>query len=301
MNFKKYTSISLLTVIVFALYSCNNIAEQQQIQINNLQKKLLTKDSLVNVLSKNLDNSDDKIKNSRAKISTLESQLNAETLISFIDKSTPIINTKNFIEISFKSLELENINILTSLWSGGQFVNKKNLGKLDPILDNFSIINYIWSSIDRSPENLKKVITPSEKQVLYLLFKNNTLYEDSGISSIVKALITSYTEVKNNEYIRYEDDLTNKMYSQNTYSDNYWEVYEEIDNTISAFASEKVKSILSDENYSPRNDQGSRLSNRIFFVYSFWIRRFKEKNQTLVYELLKDFHQNVSKENSNSF
>ena len=301
MNFRKHISKLYLIVVLFALYSCNNKTEEQQLQINKLQKQLTAKDSIINVISGDLDKSNHKIENSSAEILTLENQINAETLISFTDESAPIINTKNFIKFAFKSHDLENTNIMSSIWWKGAFINSKQFGKPRLALDEFSIINYIWSSIDRSPENLKKLITPKEKQVLYLIFKNNNLYKDSGASSIVKALLTAYTEVENNESIRYENDLTSKMYSQVQYADNYWDVYEEIENTINDFASEEVKGILSDENYSPKKGQESKLSNRVFFVYSFWIRRYKEKNQTLVYELLKELHQNVSNESPNSF
>lgn len=301
MNFKKHISRLFLIVLLFALYSCNNKTEEQQLQINNLQRQLTAKDSIINVISGDLDKSNYKIENSNAEILTLENQINAETLISFTGEYTPIINTKNLIKFAFKSHDLDNINIMTSIWSSEALVNRQILGKINPTLDKFSVLNHIWSSVDRSPENLKKLITPKEKQVLYLLFKNNNLYKESGASSIVKALLTAYTEVENNESIRYENDLTNKMYSQDPDADNYWDVYEEIENTINDFASEEVKDILSDENYSSKKDQGSKLSNRVFFVYSFWIRRYKEKNQTLVYELLKELHQNVSKESSNSF
>lgn len=301
MNFRKHISKLYLIVVLFALYSCNNKTEEQQLQINKLQRQLTAKDSIINIISGDLDKSNHKIENSSAEILTLENQINAETLISFTDESTPIINTKNFIKFAFKSHDLDHTNIMSSIWWRGAFINSKQFGKPRLALDEFSIINYIWSSIDRSPENLKKLITPKEKQVLYLIFKNNNLYKDSGASSIVKALLTAYTEVANNESIRYENDLTSKMYSQVQYADNYWDVYEEIENTINDFASEEVKGILSDENYSPNKDQESKLSHRVFFVYSFWIRRYKEKNQTLVYELLKELHENVSKESSNSF
>ena len=301
MNFKKHISTLFLIVILFVLYSCNTKTEEQQIKINNLQTQLTVKDSIINVISEDLDKSNHKIENSNAEISTLEKQINAETLISFTSESTPILNTTNFIKFAFKSRDLENTNIMTSIWNGGAFINSKQFGKARLTLDDSSIINYIWSSIDRSPENLKKLITPKEKQVLYLLFKNNNLYKDSGASSIVKALLTAYTEVENNESIRHENDLTNKMYSQDPYADSYSDVYEEIENTINDFASEEVKGILSDENYYSSSGRESKLSNRVFFVYTFWIRRYKEKNQTLVYELLKELHQNVSKENSNSF
>lgn len=130
MNFKKRTPIPFLIVSLFLLYSCNNKTEEQQLQINNLQRQLTAKDSIINVLYGDLDNSNDKIKNNKTEISTLESQINAETLISFIDESTPIINTENFIKVSFKSLDLENINIMTSLWSSGQFINKKKSWKI---------------------------------------------------------------------------------------------------------------------------------------------------------------------------
>lgn len=301
MNFKKHKSKLCLIVLLFALYSCNNKTEEQQLQINNLQRQLTAKDSIINVISEDLDKSNHKIENNNAEILTLENQINAETLISFTGDYTPIINTKNLIKFAFKSHDLDHINIMTSIWSSQALVNRKILGKVNPTLDQFSVVNHIWSSVDRSPENLKKLITPKEKQVLYLLFKNNNLYKESGASSIVKALLTAYTEIENNESIRYENDLTNKMYSQDPDADNYWDVYEEIENTINNFASEEVKDILSDENYSSKKDQGSKLSNRVFFVYSFWIRRYKEKNQTLVYNLLKELNQNVSKESSNSF
>lgn len=134
---------------------------------------------------------------------------------------------------------------------------------------------YLWSKLDRSSESLKYQFDKN-KHYAYAFLKQENLYKSSGIKNITKALITSYEELNGKKKLL--EDLYKRTENIGVLSDTIYE-------TIS---SEKVNQLLYDfpdweyVNYSS-------------WVYSFWVRRHNEKNAKTVYELIKEFDNEMSK------
>jgi len=221
-----------------------------------------------------------------------------ETLV-FLEKNEG--DNTNFLDTDFAKIVQEKRRIPNS------FLDKKYIVKhitdylaidkspiLDaiyyfkPNVDEDSPLFYLLMNINRSTENLKKIISPDDLNFLYLWFKGNNYYKASGMQNIVSGLLLAHQEFEENprklEKLRYR--LVTLDYA------NFREIED--------IKTSKMEALLAANNYSIYNNE-SFLGSRLFYVYSFWVRRNKEGNSAYVYELLKDIHKHLAKDSFFSF
>ena len=155
--------------------------------------------------------------------------------------------------------------------------------------DKYGFASYILSKIDRSPESLSKILTPEVKETAYTLLKNNNLYKKSGSYAMVKAAILMYDDVKNDDY--FLSDLYRRASGGNSDYDGYDDTPD-----FSARASEEIKEVLSQHNYSPYANEWSTVNTRLSTLYFFLARRHHEGNLDYTYTLFKELHEELTDE-----
>jgi len=154
-------------------------------------------------------------------------------------------------------------------------------------LDNDSSIfeefRTLWNGIDRSSESIEKLFSDNDKRFVYSLFLHNDYYKTSGMQCVVEGLLLAHQELEGKEETL--DSLYIRAFDRDAY-DMYDDAYTMVDNLLT----EEMKTVLSDENY---NNSKSEISNREFYVYSFWARRYHEGNSDIIYKIIKEFHEHV--------
>lgn len=152
--------------------------------------------------------------------------------------------------------------------------------------------NYMLTKVNRDPENLKKIFTPELKELAYLLLSQDNLYRDCGAYAIVKALLISYQDLKDDKGILPKIIMLAGKYRIDSDHEGH------ITNLILPTVNQKVLDALSDENYTTYdNDTWSTLRSRLRLVYGFWARRHSEGNMEYAYTELRELHKNVAGEN----
>lgn len=130
-------------------------------------------------------------------------------------------------------------------------------------------LHYLWKSIDRSPENIRFHFDRN-KTFAYSLLKLGNAYRTSGFENTVKILLLSYREIgKQNALLA---DLYERTESFGVLADTIYNGLE----------SDKMNALISEFRDSEYVSYSS-------WAYSFWMRRFKENNAEVVYEILKEF------------
>lgn len=278
----------IFTVLLLC-YSCKNESTKKIIELENqlnIQEKI--NDSLKNINLKE-EKINDSLKNINLKVTqvadsirSIDHYLDKKSVAYFLDSNYQIILNKNkVVKYVLDRLQLQKQDIERATTNG--WLWKTNYFNTNPVVNKDDFLNFLYSKFDRSPENIKNFFTSDILQPVYSYFKDNTLYEDSGMHSIAKAFLVSYQEIKD------EDHLLDNLYLKLIENKGY--------NFTTNMASEEVKLILDDENYTAYNTSYSSLESRIFITYSFWARRHHEGNKEIVYKLLKELHNNLSKEN----
>jgi len=215
-------------------------------------------------------------------------------LESFLDKTFQFVLNKESIVryLLFEELRIKEVDLSSALWeSSVTYKDERNL-KEYPIVEKSDLLNYIWSNIDRSPESIKILISEKEKLFIYSLFEDNNLYNASGMESMVKGLLLAYEEFEYDESAL--EELHTLLYSD---EDQYEEIYELAEERL---PTSEMRDILSDDNYTSYESY-SDITNRMAYVYKFWARRYHEGNMEVVYELIQEFHHNVSGNNEGEF
>ena len=135
-------------------------------------------------------------------------------------------------------------------------------------------LHYLWQNFDRSPENIKTFLSPQNKAFLYSLFEATNVYESSGMQTILEALTIAHKEL----YLDPEklEQLADHMDNQSVYSDA----------TFYSLCSPEID-LLFEQRFTEDFDINSET--RKVWLYSFWVRRYKEKNDKIVWQYLLEF------------
>ncbi|KFF04844.1 hypothetical protein [Flavobacterium reichenbachii] len=138
--------------------------------------------------------------------------------------------------------------------------------------------------IGRNPESIQKTFD-SYSPLIYAFISDETYY-DSNLNVIVDILIESHNDIYRTEN---PEEALNKIYKimvlgKNTqYPDFHFK-------ELSKFASKKVLDLIKQNTKGdPDPDYSVKVST--FWIYSFWARRYKEKNIDVVFEIIKEIKQ----------
>ncbi|WP_299251587.1 hypothetical protein [uncultured Cytophaga sp.] len=149
--------------------------------------------------------------------------------------------------------------------------------------DSLKINNYIKirEVIDTDPNKLKPIFN-SYKQVFYSLMPKR-MYVKTDLENIVNILVLSYKDLNaNNKEEKCSNlyDFLNEHY--------YYNLNEEI---MKEYISDTYRSEYKKIYYA----DGSRVKNRdLYCIYSFWARRYHEKNIKDVYDILIEIQNHYS-------
>lgn len=148
--------------------------------------------------------------------------------------------------------------------------------------DEFSEINDIDEEMGRKPEEIRKAFD-SYKLLIYA-FLNDKIYFDSNLNLIVEALIASHENISQTEI---PDETMKKIHTimnmgyKETFPGEYFE-------SLKPFMSEKVLAPLKQNAQKFESDFEYNYKLNAVWIYSFWGRRFEEKNHDEVFKILQE-------------
>lgn len=148
--------------------------------------------------------------------------------------------------------------------------------------DEFSEINEIVEKMGRKPEAIREAFD-SYKSLIYAVLSDK-IYFDSNLNLIVDALIASYNDISEAENpessMKQILTIMNRGYKE-TFPGEYFE-------SLKPFMSETVLSPLKQNAQKFESDFEYNYKMNAVWVYSFWGRRFEEKNHEEVFKILKE-------------
>lgn len=156
--------------------------------------------------------------------------------------------------------------------------------------DDFSDINYISKKLRKNPEKILEAFD-CYKQLIYALLTDETYY-DSNLNLIVDILILSHNDIyatTNPEESLKEIYKIMILGSKKEFPTYYYE-------SILPYMSENVlKSIeINNELYKDRTQYQKQIN--AVWIYSFWARRYNEKNSDEVFDILQEIKANYDTE-----
>lgn len=148
--------------------------------------------------------------------------------------------------------------------------------------DEFSEINDIDEKMGRKPEEIRDAFD-SYKPLIYAVLTDE-IYFDSNLYLIVNALIQSHEDVSSNGNAEETMKKINGIMNLG-YKDSFpYEYYDALQPYVS-------KEVLEPLKQNARKFEGEFEYNwklNTVWVYSFWGRRFEEKNHDEVFKILKE-------------
>lgn len=163
--------------------------------------------------------------------------------------------------------KLANPNRITTETEG-------NINNLVKFPSEYFYLHYLWKSINRSPDNIKYLFNKN-KEVAYKLLKKGNSYESSGFKKTIQILLLSYEEISKQKTLL--DDLYKRTDSIGVLSDTIY----------LAIESNKMNKLISEF-------RDSDFVSYRQWVYSFWMRRNKEQNAATIYQIIKEFDNEMS-------
>lgn len=278
--------ISFIAVLLLFI-SCNKKEKQK---LRTEIKKL--EDESKNYRSKILEATDTKEKN-KEKTSAVKGILKLEEENKFIKENIhktykPFLNKKTFFYSLCDNLNLNEYSFIRML---NNYSKVHNAFDIEPATKYpYNILTSYNVLFDRSSENIQAFFNDETIDIIISFFDNNNYYEDSGASYYFRALLIAYDETNDKKLL---DDL----YTSNT-TFSYWS--EESIALLNEIKSDKVDNALIAYNFSTyesdydKNNKDER-SYLVLDIYSFWARRYHEKNIKEVYEILKEVHNRLKK------
>lgn len=212
---------------------------------------------------------------------------NLRKLISVLDFSSKSITSDTLVKTIYNSLVYETSNptntanyqflyYLSDLANPNRNNSQSKFNTEDliksPSLSNY--LHYLWRTIDRSPENIKYLFDQN-KAYAYALLKTGDSYKTSGFERIIKILLKSYEEIANDKELLKE--LNTRSNAIGVLSDT---IYSKIE-------SQEMKALI-------LGFRDSDFVSYTHWVYSFWTRRHKENNAEIVYQVIKEFDNEMS-------
>ena len=274
---------AIVCLLLLVIASCNNDKNSKD-KITELENQIKHQ----KIINSSLEKYNESLKNSKKHLENKKTEsVEIKKSISFIiTESLDILSDKKeMIQYIFNDFNLKNYDVRRGIANSFSFLSYQDFCTFDTKDDYYS---FIICKIDRSPENLRKILTPQVKDNIYNLFKNNKIYKESGSEAMLKASLLVYEDLQGYEYILEE------IYSV-AKEEDYDKLSELVSKTFNDRDLKEVQSILKYENYTSYKIEDYLTSeSRVSYLYTFWARRHHEGNADYVYELLKEFHTNVA-------
>ncbi len=148
-------------------------------------------------------------------------------------------------------------------------------------LDYICKLNELYTNFKRTPENIANVFNENTINHIANLFNNKLLFKDYKIYTVLKGLLLTYEEMDDYECNRLGELLRLEEEDYGLYG-------QECRNAFNDRVSEDLKTLLFEGEYFKKNTgKEFDYEKRVFYLYSFWARRYKEKNKEVVFEILK--------------
>lgn len=146
-------------------------------------------------------------------------------------------------------------------------------------------LSEIYSNFDRAPENLEHVFDDKIIDHIAFLFNSGFLDKDQKLYDVIKGLILSYDEMGDEECIRLNIVMTEFQ-------------YHDMRRAFDEKCSKEIKDFVYDRgDFEESMGFGSDIDfghrKRIFYLYSFWLRRHNEGNKEAVYTILKKIEDKI--------
>ncbi|MBS7232825.1 hypothetical protein KHA90_17540 [Flavobacterium psychroterrae] len=220
----------------------------------------------------------------------------------FNEMSFPDIDTKEYFKELFEDQNYDNEKTqdLTKIFlfsfmeleKGQSFMELRSAIERGFAYDEE--IKKVDKKIRKNPEAIKETFD-TYSPFLYA-FLSDKIYVESNLNLIVDALLNSHEDIYETEN---PEEALNKIYktmifgSQKEFPKYYYD-------QISPYASEAVLDLVNknSETDSERNNSNVEYSSQLTttWIYSFWARRFKEKNNEVVFEILKEIKEHYDEE-----
>jgi hypothetical protein len=140
----------------------------------------------------------------------------------------------------------------------------------DSLKNSKSMFLYNFIQKNREADVIEALYKRNKKFALAILTK--PVYVSSGGQNIVKSLIYAYEDLQGKDL--------NELYIKATKERPTYETYK---NLISS----RVINLL------PKNEELRNPYHDVLWCYSFWVRRYSEKNSAVVYKILKDLDNSI--------
>lgn len=243
--------------------------------------------------NKSLIQHNESLKKGRESVSEMNFKLQKENealrkLIPILDFSSKSIVSDTLAKTIYNNLvdepnDLTNTTEYQFLYNLSDLVNpNRNNSQSEFNIENLietpsfnTYLHYLWRTIDRSPENIKYLFDQN-KEYAYVLLKTGNSYKTSGFERTIKILILGYEEIHQNEKLLKE--LTTRSKTIGVLADT---IYQKIE-------SQEMKVLIS-------KFRDADFVSYTHWVYSFWARRNKENNSEIVYQIIKEFDNEMSK------
>lgn len=261
--------IKMRNMIVFSIFTILIISCKEK----NLENELTNNNEKLEI-----EKLSDNLLQSSKQIDSIQNEL--DSINNYLQNFNTSIENEEIWDLFFyKILDINKIN--SHSWSKTQSV----LCRYKMFESGWRLLDYGNKSNDflanllndfirknRDSDIIELIYSRNRKFILAILTK--PVYESSGMSNIVKSLLIAHDDLKGQNL--------NELYIQATKERPNYEKYKK-------FISKRVVDLLSGNDSKkvnfPFHDE--------LWCYSFWVRRYSEKNMTTVYKILKDIDNSI--------
>ncbi|WP_146052812.1 hypothetical protein [Aquimarina sp. I32.4] len=296
--------IVIRTIGICIVLSCISIScNQDNGKMNSFGEKIIELENTITVKNEEIEKLTKKHQNVEAFLNDFQKRVESD----YIEKSEVefaldddfmfLLDKKKLSKYVFSSLQeisSDYQNFQNGIFSRFYWFDSIEYNREDLKIRN-GYFNYIITRFKRTPEHIKNFLSRDQKEFMYDLFKENTIFQDTGLQLFTKALLVSYQETIDQQ--QRLSQLYNIASDSNDH--NAWDKSLQIADSL---ASERIQEIISKYNVkSNGEDMYVDMSHLQFYIYSFWARRYHEGNAQVVYEVLKEFDQHVSDNKQETF